>query len=71
MLPNKTFFLRFIHRDSSEIEEQEYTTIHQAFDALRMFLEEDSAEMYSRIELSAYDWEQRISTPIATLDLHT
>ena len=68
MLPEKTYFLRFAHRDGSEIEEQEYTNAGDGWQAFRLFAEPDSAEMYTRIELTEYNWKTSEDTLLAALE---
>ena len=67
-MPEKTYFLRFAHSDSSEIEEQEYTRLADAWEAFRMFAEPDSAEMYTRIELTEYTWKTQEDTLLAAME---
>ena len=54
-MPEKTYILRFTHSDSSEIEEVEHTREADAREHLALFGIED-ADIYSRIDLIAYDW---------------
>jgi len=68
MLPEKTYFIRFAHLDCFEIEEQEYTHAEEAWDIFRLFAEPDSAEMYSRIELTEYTWKTRTAKVLAALE---
>ena len=66
-----TYILRFALRDSqpgTPYEEQEHTTLSNAWEAFRLFAEPDSADMYTRIELVAFDWEETTETPIASMD---
>ena len=67
-MPEQTYFLRFAHRDSSEIEEQEYTRAADGWEAFRMFAEPDSSEMYTRIELTEYNWKTQEDRPLAALE---
>ena len=72
-MPNKTFIIRFTLREPKAgiaYEEQEHTNYTDAFESFRLFVEYTSIQLYSRIELSVYDWNKCVSTPIATLDLH-
>lgn len=46
-----TNIVRFVHCDSSEIEEQGFTTREEAWEVFSLFAEEDSADIYSRVEL--------------------
>ena len=69
MLPEKTYFIRFAHLDCFEIEEQEYTREAEGWEVFRMFAESDSAEMYTRIELTEYNWKTQEDTMLAALEL--
>jgi len=68
MLPEKTYLIRFAHRDSSEIEEQEYTRAEDGWEVYRMFAGPDCAEMYTRIELVEYDWHAREEHLLAAIE---
>lgn len=69
-MPGITYIIRFHRRDRrGEIESQEYTALAAAWESFRMFAEPDSAEMYTRIELIAHDWEECTESPIAALEL--
>ena len=67
-MPEKTYFLRFAHRDCSEIEEQEYTHESYGFEVFHLFAEPNSAEMYTRIELTEYTWKTRTAKVLAALE---
>lgn len=66
-MPEITYFLRFTHCDSSEIETQEHTNAADAWNAFRLFAEPDSFEIYSRIELVEYNWAEKQGYPLAQL----
>ena len=67
-MPEKTYFLRFAHRDCSEIEEQEYTHESDGWEVFHLFAEPDSAEMYTRIELTKFNWKTQEDTLLAALE---
>ena len=70
-MPESTFILRFVRCDnhtSVPYEEQEHTTAEAAWEAFRLFAEPDSAEIYTRIELIAHDWEDGTEGHIASMD---
>lgn len=67
MLPNKTYEITFYGLDGAPDSTQQYTDEATARDAFRTFDEPDSAEIYSRITLSAYDWETNEETELETL----
>ena len=60
-MPETTYILRFIHSDSSEIEEFEHTIESNAREHLGLFGPDD-ADIYSRIDLIAFDWATRTET---------
>lgn len=66
-MTENTYFLRFAHYDSSEIEEQEHATAEAAWEAFRLFAEPDSLEIYSRVELVEYNWHERQEYPLAQM----
>ena len=72
ILPNFTFIIRFTLRKTKAgvtHEEQEFTHYTEAWDAFRTFAEHTSRAMYSRIDLTEYDWNEHRSATIATLKL--
>lgn len=68
MLPETTFFLRFHHADSSEIEEVEHTSETDAREHMGLFGAGD-ADLYTRIELLSYNWHTREERLLATQTL--
>ena len=69
-MPGITYTIRFHRRDRRGCipEEQEYIVLADAWESFRLFVEPDSAEMYTRIELVSFDWETREVHPIASMD---
>lgn len=69
-MPGITYYLRFVHRNDRNhpYEEQEYTSLMDAWEAFRLFAEPDSAELYSQIELAAHNWETGEEAQIASLE---
>lgn len=59
--------MRFTHYDSSEIETQAHINAADAWNAFRLFVEPDSFEIYSRIELVEYNWTEKQEYPLAQL----
>ena len=53
---DRTYELVFYDRDGQVDSEQDYTDRETALEAFRFFDEPDSAELYSRITLTAHDW---------------
>ena len=56
-----TYFLRFFHRDSFEIEEYEHRNEEEAREHFEMFDDTD-AEYYTHIDLFVYDWKAQTET---------
>ena len=52
-----TYEITFTRLDEQPDEIQQHTSEELARECFRLFDEPDSAEMYSKIELSRYDWE--------------
>ena len=67
-MPDKTYILRFTHSDCSEIEEVEHTLESDAREHLASFGIED-ADIYSRIDLIAYDWAAHTEALLGTRKL--
>ena len=64
-----TYMLQFTHRNLRDIPETiEYIALADAWKAFRLFAEPDSAEIYTRIELIAHDWEDSTEATIASMD---
>ena len=66
-MPEITYFLRFTHYDSYEIETQAHINAADAWNAFRLFVEPDSFEIYSRIELVEYNWTEKQEYSLAQL----
>ena len=68
-MPGITYMLQFTHRDPGDIPEViEYTALAEAWESFRLFAEPDSAEIYTRIELIAHNWEDGTEDHIASMD---
>jgi len=70
-MPSITYHIRFTLRQPKPghpYEEQEYIHIENAWAAFRLFAEQDSRWIYSRVELSEYNWEELEDTLIASMD---
>ena len=52
-----TYEITFTRLDGQPDEIQQHTSEELARECFRLFDEPDSAEMYSKIELSCHDWE--------------
>ena len=67
-MPGITYMLQFTHRDPGDIPEViEYTALAEAWKSFRLFAKPDSAEIYTRIELIAHDWEDGTEGHIASM----
>ena len=68
-MPSITYIIRFNRRDYGAFpEEQEYTSLAEAWDSFRLFAEPDSSEMYTRIEMIAHNWEECDESVIVAMD---
>ena len=66
-MSDRSYELVFYGRDGQVDSEQDYTNRETALEALRLFDEPDSAELYSRIALREYDWQTRTETELEVL----
>ena len=66
-LPTTTYELAFYDREGNEESVQQHTNEADARAAMELFNEPDSAELYSRITLSAYDWATGNERTLKTL----
>ena len=66
-LPEITYEISFYDRHGVIDRVQQYTEEALARSILQMFNEPDSAELYSRITLTAHDWPSGIDTELASL----
>ena len=66
-LPTTTYELTFYDREGEVESIQEYTNEADAREAMDLFREPDSAELYSRIVLTAYDWGTGTEYTLKTL----
>ena len=55
-LPETTYEVTFYDKDGEEDSVQQHTTEESAKEIMKLFDEPDSAELYSRITLTAYEW---------------
>jgi hypothetical protein len=66
-LPTTTYELTFYDREGEVESIQEHTNEADARETMDLFREPDSAELYSRITLTAYDWTTGTETTLKTL----
>ena len=70
-MPTTTYIIRFAHRyrpTSVPYEEQEHTTLTDAWESFRLFAEPDSADVYSQIELVEYSYPEDTERMIARME---
>ena len=63
-----TYEITFTRLDDQTEEVQQYTDEGLARECFRLFDEPDSAEMYSRIQLTRHDWETDEDEILETLE---
>ncbi len=62
-----TYEIIFTRLDGQPDEIQQHTSEEMARECFRLFDEPDSAEMYSKIELSRHDWETGMDEILETM----
>ena len=70
-MPDTTYIIHFAHRyrpTSVPYEEQEHTTLASAWESFRLFADQDSADVYSQIELVEYSYPEDTERLIARMD---
>jgi len=65
----KTYELTFLYKDGGMDKGQEFSVLPTALEAFRCFVEPDSADIYSGVTLTEYDWTSRQDRIIAALAL--
>ena len=63
-----TYEITFTRLDDQTEEVQQYTDEGLARECFRLFDEPDSAEMYSRIQLTRHDWETDGDETLETME---
>lgn len=66
-LPTITFEITFFDLEGNEESVQQHTNEADARAALELFNEPDSAELYSRITLSSFNWSTGTERTMKTL----
>lgn len=66
-MADRTYELVFYGLNGQVDSEQDYYDRETALEALCLFDEPDSAELYSRIALREYDWQTRTETELEVL----
>ncbi len=70
-MPTTIYITRFAHRyrpTSVPYEEQEHTTLTAAWESFQLFAEQDSADVYSQIELVEYNYPEGTERLIARME---
>lgn len=62
-----TYEITFTRLDGQAEEVQQYTDENFARECFQLFDELDSAELYSRIQLTRHDWENGVDEILETL----
>lgn len=66
-MPTISYRITFHQKETGTPKEQWFTEAHTAWEAFRLFTEPDSFEIYSRIELTEVNFEERQDYPLAAL----
>ena len=68
-VPDKTYELTFLYKEGGMDKGQEFSDLPTAIEAFRSFVEPASAEIYSGITLTEYDWKTKKERIVAALAL--
>jgi len=68
MLSRYSYSLQFFHRDGGTPEEIYFTSKDEALQALDMYSEPNSADIYKSIDVSEIDWETVTTKVIKCLE---
>ena len=68
-MAEKTYELTFLYKDGSMDKGQVFTDLPTALEAFRCFVEPASADIYSGVTLTEYDWKTRHERIVAALAL--
>ena len=69
-MPEVTYIIRFMRREHGHVpcDEIEHLTLADAWEAVRLFAEPESSEIYTRIELIIHNWAECTETIIFSMD---
>ena len=68
-VPDKTYELTFLYKEGGMDKGQAFSDLPTALEAFRCFVEPASAEIYSGITLTEYDWTSKQERIVAALAL--
>lgn len=68
-MPEKTYELSFLYKDGGMNKGQVFSDLPTALSAFRDFVEPQSADIYSGITLTEYDWKTKRERIVAALAL--
>ena len=68
-MPEKTYELTFLYKEGGMDKGQVFSDLPTALEAFRCFVEPTSAEIYSGITLTEYDWKTKKERIVAALAL--
>ena len=68
-VPDKTYELTFLYKECGMDKGQVFSDLPTALEAFRCFVEPASAEIYSGITLTEYDWKKKQERIVAALAL--
>lgn len=68
-MPEKTYELTFLYKDGGMDKGQVFSDLPTALEAFRCFVEPQSADIYSGITLTEYDWQTKRERIVAALAL--
>ena len=62
-MPDKTYELTFLYKEGGMDKGQVFSDLPTSLEAFRSFVEPASAEIYSGITLTEYDWKTKKEIP--------
>ena len=68
-VPDKTYELTFLYKEGGMDKGQVFSDLPTALKAFRSFVEPASAEIYSGVTLTEYDWTSKQERIVAALAL--
>jgi hypothetical protein len=68
-VPDKTYELTFLYKEGGMDKGQVFSDMPTALEAFKKFLEPASADIYSGITLTEYDWKKKQERIVAALAL--
>lgn len=68
-MPEKTYELTFLYKEGGMDKGQEFSDLPTALSSFRAFVDPASADIYSGITLTEYDWKTKQERIVAALAL--